>query len=166
MTDDLPALFQYHRWADERILSACRTLSDDQYRRDLGGSFPSVRATVAHLAGAAGVWRRRLDGEMPTSVPGERDFPSVDALAASLLADDDYFARYVVDRNAEQLAADFVYRNTKNVEQRAPLWAVLRHLVNHGTYHRGQIATMVRRLGAQPPTTDLIAWAVEKTRTD
>jgi uncharacterized damage-inducible protein DinB len=42
----------------------------------------------------------------------------------------------------------------------APLWAVLRHVVNHQTYHRGQISSMLRRLGAKPVSTDMVVWGI------
>jgi uncharacterized damage-inducible protein DinB len=41
---------------------------------------------------------------------------------------------------------------------------MLQHVVNHGTYHRGQITTMLRQLGAEPPkSTDLIAFYRERS---
>jgi uncharacterized damage-inducible protein DinB len=42
------------------------------------------------------------------------------------------------------------------VPQAQPLWHMLQHLANHGTYHRGQVTTMLRQLGAKPQATDLI----------
>jgi len=36
-------------------------------------------------------------------------------------------------------------------DQSDALWQVLQHVVNHGTYHRGQITTMLRQLDAAPP---------------
>ena len=43
----------------------------------------------------------------------------------------------------------------------APFWAVLRHVVNHGTYHRGQISSMVKRVGGKPISTDMVVWGIE-----
>lgn len=43
-----------------------------------------------------------------------------------------------------------------------PLWTLLRHAMNHSTYHRGQIAAMLRRVGVIPPPTDLLAHAMER----
>ena len=54
------------------------------------------------------------------------------------------------------------YHNTKGHAFSNPMWQMLQHLVNHGTYHRGQITTMLRQLGATPLTTDLIAFYREQ----
>jgi len=45
-----------------------------------------------------------------------------------------------------------------------PPWVVLRHVVNHSTYHRGQVAAKLKRLGAEPPATDMIFWVMEQMR--
>jgi uncharacterized damage-inducible protein DinB len=45
---------------------------------------------------------------------------------------------------------------------RNPLWQALQHLVNHGSYHRGQVTTMLRQVGAGPVSTDLIVFYRER----
>jgi len=54
------------------------------------------------------------------------------------------------------------HKTTAGVAQAAPLWQMLQHLVNHGTYHRGQVATLLRQLGAKPISTDLILFYRER----
>jgi uncharacterized damage-inducible protein DinB len=45
----------------------------------------------------------------------------------------------------------------------SPLWQMLQHVVNHATYHRGQVTTLLRQLGATPPKSqDLIAFYRER----
>jgi uncharacterized damage-inducible protein DinB len=43
-----------------------------------------------------------------------------------------------------------------------PPWVVLHHVVNHTTYHRGQVASKLKRFGVQQPETDLVYWALEQ----
>jgi uncharacterized damage-inducible protein DinB len=50
------------------------------------------------------------------------------------------------------------YRTTKGAPSTNPLWQMLQHVVNHGTYHRGQVVTLLRQLGAQPRATDLLRY--------
>jgi len=43
-----------------------------------------------------------------------------------------------------------------------PPWAILRHVVNHSSYHRGQVASKLKRFGIEQPATDLLFWAIEQ----
>jgi len=58
----------------------------------------------------------------------------------------------------EKLQASFAYRDLKGNPYAQPLWQQMQHLANHSTYHRGQITTMLRQVGATPVPTDLIAY--------
>src|SRR5258708_15635818 len=52
--DDIQLLYEYDRWANSRVLQALSALSDEQFTRDLGGSFRSARDTLVHII--AGEW--------------------------------------------------------------------------------------------------------------
>jgi uncharacterized damage-inducible protein DinB len=57
------------------------------------------------------------------------------------------------------------YQDLRGDDQLDVLWQMLQHVVNHGTYHRGQITTMLRQLDAVPPKSmDLIAFYRERNR--
>ena len=53
--DDIGLLYEYDRWANNRIFEACSALSTAQFTRDLGGSFSSLRDTLVHIF--AGEWQ-------------------------------------------------------------------------------------------------------------
>jgi uncharacterized damage-inducible protein DinB len=89
--------------------------------------------------------------------------PRLDDVEALLAQGHDAFDRLLAALAPEQLATIWSYRNFENQELSLPLWAVLRHVVNHATYHRGQIAAKFGRLGATPARTDLVVWAIEHT---
>jgi uncharacterized damage-inducible protein DinB len=163
MQDTLASMLEYHRWADERLLTACSLLTDAQYAQQVGGSFPSLRALVAHMAAAAHAWRTRLDGGQVTELLTDVQVPTVEAAMRHLVHAYEVFNREAA-RPADDLAAMFTYRNTRGAEISLPRWAVLRHIVNHGTYHRGQMAAMLRQLGVVPPSTDLTLWAAEQRK--
>lgn len=166
MNDDFASLFQYHRDADLRFLDACRKLSAEQYAEPepFEKGWPSIRSIVVHLAGGNDIWARRLLGESPMSRPTEADLPSLDSASALLMDAHDRFANPILPAmTPERLASAWTYRNCSGVTFTTPLWAVLRHLVNHGTYHRGQLASKLSRKGITPPVTDLVYWVVEST---
>ena len=65
----IPALYGYDRWANRRMLDAVSRLTDAEFTRDLGSSFPSVQATLAHLLAAHWVWLERWQGRSPSGLP-------------------------------------------------------------------------------------------------
>jgi uncharacterized damage-inducible protein DinB len=162
MTDDLAALFAYNRWADARLLEACRSVPADRYAAEVVPGWPSLRSTVAHLAGAADIWIRRFLGQDVTTFVAESDLPAVDDAARLLASAQERFERLVAGLTPEELAASLTYKNIKGQVMTAPRWAILRHVVNRATYHRGQAASKLKRLGVEPPVTDFILWAIEQ----
>jgi uncharacterized damage-inducible protein DinB len=155
--DDFASLVAYTRWADRRLLAPVAELTPAQYTLELGGSFPSMQATVAHLAGAAKLWSLRLAGEPYGGLAPAAEIPDVATALARL---DEAYAVFARVAPAWEAAKDepFTYRSIAGVETTRVKWHVFRHIVNHATYHRGQIANMLRQLGVKPPSTDLLYW--------
>ncbi|MBI4409999.1 MAG: DinB family protein [Gemmatimonadetes bacterium] len=149
-------MFEYNRWANERMLEAAATLTPEQLTRDLRNSFPSVRDTLAHIVGAEWVWLMRWQGTSPQKLPDPDGFATV----ASLRVRHDEIVRdrqELLDALTEaELERVISYRNFKGEPFAYPLWQLLRHVINHSSYHRGQITTLLRQLGAQPVGTDLL----------
>ena len=166
MTDDLSSLYNFHRWANERMIAACKALTHEQFIEiepfEVG--WPSIRSVVVHLAGVDDVWARRFLGEIPTKWITEVDLPTIDDAAALLFSAHNRFVHEILPMySGDKLLKPWTYTNLKNETFTAPPWAVLRHVVNHGSYHRGQIASKLKRRGATPPGTDMVLWAIENT---
>jgi uncharacterized damage-inducible protein DinB len=159
--DDLAALFAYTRWADGRMIEAVRQLTPEQYVQEPVFGWTSLRASIVHLGDAMDIWARRLQGETVSTRTSETAVPTLADAERFLRAGHDAFDRLVAAVSAERLAAVWSYQNFSGVHCRVPLWAVYRHVGNHATYHRGQIASKLKRLGLDPPVTDLIHWAIE-----
>lgn len=157
MTDSFASLVAYTRWADRRPLDPCAELTPAQYTLELGGSFPSLQATIAHLAGANKLWSLRLAGLPNTGLQLAAEIPDVATAAARLSEAYEVFEAAAPEWDTARLET-FTFRNIAGVEITRPRWQVFRHIVNHGTYHRGQIANMLRQLGVKPPPTDLLYW--------
>jgi len=163
MQDDLNSLYAFNRWADQRILEKVRLLSFEQYTQEPVPGWSSVRATLVHVAGATLIWARRLEGELITARPTEDEYPSLADVEQLLTKGHAAFGRLLTTLTPERLNTIWSYRNLSGQECRTPLWAVYRHVVNHATYHRGQIASKLGRFGIDPPFTDLVFWATEQT---
>ena len=160
--EDFRLLYEYNSWANRRSLDACSNLSDEQFTRDLGSSFRSVRDTLSHVCEVESLWLERWLGRSPSSFRPATDFPNFDSLRRRWQEVETSLIGYVSVLKSEDIARVIEHKTTKGVPQSAPLWQMLQHLVNHGTYHRGQVATMLRQLGATPNSSDLIFFYRER----
>lgn len=161
--EDLRTLFAYDAWANRRMLEACGALSAEQFTRDLGSSFRSVRDTLAHIMGAQWIWLERFRGRSPAALPGGEQFADLASLRARWAQFESELLSYINGLSAADLERSFDYRDLKGNSHSNVLWQTLQHLANHGTYHRGQVTTMFRQLGAKPIGTDMIGFYRERT---
>jgi uncharacterized damage-inducible protein DinB len=161
MQDDVVALFAYDRWANRKILDACRKLTAEQYVAEPAPGWSSVRATVCHIAFATEWNLRPLTGDPEESIPTEADLATVDDAARSLERTYRRFEELRPGLTPERLDTVLTLRAIGR-SFTLPRWAILRHIVNHSTYHRGQIASKLKRFGIEPPNTDFFFWAIEQ----
>lgn len=160
--DEIRDLYAYNRWANRRLLDAASRLDDDALARDLGSSFPSVLATLAHIVAADWIWLRRWAGESPTAAPAEWTLTSLEAIRARWEEVEGERTALLTALDDEGLEREVAYRNTAGAAYTSRMDEMLRHVVNHSTYHRGQVVTMLRQLGGSASATDLIAFYRER----
>lgn len=151
-------LFEYNRWANRRTREAVARVSPEQFARGIGGSYGSLRNTVAHLVSSEWVWLRRWRGTSPTAPPFRDDELTVDNLESRWQPIELETQEFVDSLDAGRLEATAAYSTTRGQPFSEPLWQQLQHLVNHSSYHRGQIVTLLRQLDVEPIGTDLIAF--------
>jgi uncharacterized damage-inducible protein DinB len=162
MVDEIRDLYEYNAWANHRILAAVAGLPPEQASRDLGSSFPSIRATLAHVLSAEWIWLTRWRGTSPTRIPDSWELSTLQALEAQWTAVEAELKVFVDGLTEEACFRTLEYQDTKGTRFAAPLWQLLRHVVNHSTYHRGQVVTMLRQLGAEGVATDLVRFHRER----
>jgi len=155
--NDFRLLYDFNTWANRLTLEACTALSPDQFLRGLGSSFSSVRDTLAHIYGAEWIWHERFLGRVPAGgLPKAEDFPDFASIRGQLTEMDATLVDYVAALKPEELARTVEFKTMTSGVISAPLAHFLQHLANHGTYHRGQVATMLRQLGTKANGTDLL----------
>ena len=160
--EDFRLLYDYNAWADHRTLDTCAALSLEQFSQDMGSSFRSVRDTLLHIMQVEWLWLERWHGRSPTSFAPNGEYSNVESIRARWLEIERDLLDYVASLTPAEVQRVVQHKTTAGVPQAAPLCQMLQHLVNHGTYHRGQVATMLRQLGAKPTATDLIYFYRER----
>ncbi|MBI4418665.1 MAG: DinB family protein [Ignavibacteriales bacterium] len=152
----LGELFAYDGWATRKLLEVVATLSEEQYTRDLESSHGGIRGTLVHAYGAGEIWLKRWEGESPTALITEQDIPTFKLLAERWSVLEKKLEDFLKGVPDARLQAPLAYRNIKGEPISTELWKQMQHLVNHGSYHRGQVVAMLRQLGVKPVATDLI----------
>ena len=155
---EIRELYEFNRWANDRVRSTVARVSDEDFVRDLKNSYPSLRDTLLHIMGAEWVWLARWIGTSPPAMPPEWQTytrAQIDVEWGALETAQRAFIDKLTDAELDRVVG---YRTFKGESHTNPLWQLMRHLVNHSTYHRGQITTMLRQLGHEPIATDLVVF--------
>jgi uncharacterized damage-inducible protein DinB len=148
---ELQTLLEYHYWARDRVLDAAAALTAEQFTRDLGSSFKSVRDTLAHMYAAEWAWCSRWNGHSPAALLAADLFPDVGTLREKW-RELETNVHAVLDRMGQQGVDEVIaYTMLKGDARSSVFWQMVQHVVNHASYHRGQVTTMLRQLGAAPP---------------
>ena len=166
--DDIQLLYEYDRWANNRVLQAVAALSPEQFTHDLGGSFRSVRDTLVHIIGGEWIWLAYWKETSHSSaflkdLIKRRDalfnpvaFPNVPAVQLKWAEVEKEQVEFVNRVTNESLETMLPFRTTQ-----VRLVHLMQHLANHSTYHRGQLALMMRQLDSVPLPTDFHVFLVE-----
>jgi uncharacterized damage-inducible protein DinB len=166
--DDIQLIYEYDRWANKRVLQAVCKLSPEQFTRDLGGGFRSVRDALVHIIASEWGWLTYWKEPDPSSALLTDFWNRCDALFYP-----NSFSNFEAVRlkwaEVEKEQADFVNCVTDEALgkpfpfgiTRLSLAHLMQHLVNHSSYHRGQIALMMGQLDAEPAVTDFHEFLAE-----
>lgn len=169
--NDIQLLYEYDRWANHRILQAASALSGEEFTRDLGGSFHSVRDTLVHIIGGEWIWLKYWTDPPQSSA----NLTALRTRKDALFNPDAFPNLVAVQSKWEEVAkeqTEFVNGVTNELLQtmlpfratEVRLAHLMQHMANHSTYHRGQVSLMMRQIGAQPAATDFHAFLVEGSR--
>lgn len=108
---------------------------------------------------AESIWWQRMEGHAQLLIPSREFNPTMKEAINGLLNQSNEWSNWMNRVTEEQLQRNFDYKNIKGEAFTSVVWQVVHHLFNHGTYHRGQLVTMMRELGATTiPATDFIHW--------
>jgi len=151
-------LFDYNAWANRTIFDAVAQLSDDQYFRDLKSSYGGIHGTLAHIVWAEQLWLHRWLGRPHPAVAQGADLRSLGEVRARWEEVEAERGRFVAGLSEARLDDTRLVKPSSGGEYVHNFRQMFRHFINHSSYHRGQIVTLLRQLGAKPPSTDLILY--------
>jgi uncharacterized damage-inducible protein DinB len=155
-------LFAFNVWANHRVLDAVAALTVEQFTQPMGSSYGSVRDTLTHICGVEWLWLERLQGRSPAAIPDAKEYADVASLRTRWAELDKHWLEYVSRLDEAELGEEVDYKTLSFGASRDPRWQMMQHTVNHSTYHRGQVITMLRQLGAKGVGTDLIVFYRER----
>ena len=149
----------YNEWANLQLIHVIQNTDTAKHHVTVESSFPSIYATLLHILGAETIWWQRLQDEPQTAWQLKDAGLSTSDVMNGIVRQDKLWVQWVNGLNDEQLEKLVVYKNSKKEYFEQPLWQILLHIFNHGTYHRGQLVTMLRQLGITAlPATDYVHW--------
>jgi uncharacterized damage-inducible protein DinB len=149
---------QYNVWANARIISFAQELTQEQLNKQQASSFDSIRKTIDHIADCEYNWLKRIIGDTSWEAKSAL-FENIDAVAQFWHKQSNAFVSLIQEKDEAGLHKNFSYKNTKNISFANPFYEIIMHVMNHSTYHRGQIITLMRGAGfTNVASTDLITF--------
>ena len=160
MKEILKQLAAYNLWANNVLLDAVKKLPEDLCQKEITSSFNSLLKTVVHMWNSETVWWQRMKLQERIIEPKDNFNGTTSDAIDSLFQQNKQWMEWVNNAQEYHLEHVFQYQNFKGEQFKQPLFQMLLHVFNHGTYHRGQIVTILRQLGIEKiPQTDFIAWS-------
>ena len=161
---DIHDLYEFNYWANHRILQLLEQLPAEQYAREMGSSHGGTHGTLVHAMGAEEIWLQRWKGNSPGTMYTASEFPGLEAVSNRWeMVEMEMMGFCHMLKTDDDILKVISYKDMKGNAYSQPLYQMMQHLVNHSTYHRGQIITLLRQLGAKPVGTDLITFYRETT---
>ena len=158
---EVQQLYDYDAWADLKLLEGIAAITKDHYMKDLTSSFGGIHGTLDHILSADKVWFARWTGKTPVLLKPE-DFPTVEVVKKQWDAYHCEMSNFVRGLTEEQLNKPFPYTDFKGNTFVHLLALQMQHKVNHSSYHRGQLVTMLRQMGEKVVSTDMINYMRQK----
>jgi uncharacterized damage-inducible protein DinB len=161
LVDALRYQVDYSAWATGRLLNSAAALSSVELEHDFGTADKSVAGTLIHVFRSERVWLRRIVSSeaIPAHHPESDTWRVVVEQWPAL---HQQWRDWMQTVTAESLSTAYEYIDSKGTPRRSALWAIVLHVVNHGTHHRGQVSGFLRALGKIPPSLDAIGYARER----
>jgi uncharacterized damage-inducible protein DinB len=154
---------RFNLWANKKACDYLQTISDEQFSKEIVSSFPSMKGTMLHIWDAQFIWIKRLEGTSLSDFPSKTFSGNLEDIVQGTLETSRQVIDYVDTSGDAFLQTKLTYKNVVGDEFTNVVSDIIQHVVNHSTFHRGQIITMLRQLGfTKLFVTDYIAFCREQ----
>jgi len=154
--------FDYNAWANRRMFDALAQLPAEQYMRDLKSSFGSIHGTLCHIVWAEQLWLNRWLGKPAPGTPQGRDLAALADARVRWEEIDAARAVFLDGFTEKRLSDEITIQPTSGGAHAHTFRQMFLHAVDHSSYHRGQIVTMLRQLDVKPPSTGMMGFFRER----
>ncbi|HEX6193906.1 MAG TPA: DinB family protein [Chitinophagaceae bacterium] len=163
MKELLKQLAAYNIWANQKIFEVILALPAEKQTASLQSSFKSLHLTILHMWDAESVWWQRMKLHERFVMPSENFNGTTEDVINGLMSQNRLWSAWVENTSDHVLDHVCQYKNNRKEQVKMPLYQMLTHVLNHGTYHRGQLITMLRQLEIDKlPQTDFSVWVRNK----
>jgi len=153
----------YNVWATQKLIDAILLLPEEKHMVEIPSSFSSFYKTIFHMWDAESIWWQRMKLHEKIIRPSENFKGSMKDVSNGLLQQSNQWLEWVSQASEPAIDHVFQYHTAKSEQFKQPIYQMLLHVFNHGTYHRGQLVNMLRQLGVEKvPATDFILWSRNK----
>lgn len=153
----------YNLWANKSITDHILMMEQAQHHQIIESSFPTLHATVLHMWIAETAWWQRVKLQEKITIPNAADNPAMQDVVNGLLTQSALWEEWVKNASEMMLMHVYAFQNSKKELCKQPVSETVMHVINHSTYHRGQLVTMMRTLGDKTiPQTDFSVFARKK----
>ena len=153
----------YNVWASQRILDLILSLPEEKQLQEVPSSFSSLLKTILNMLDAENIWWQRMKLQEFVTAPSANFKGTTRDVAAALLHQNRLWQTWIQNATLAALDHVFHYQNSKREQFKQPIYEMLLHIFNHGTYHRGQLVNMLRQCEVDKiPQTDFIVFTRKK----
>ena len=151
-------------WGDRRVLTAACAITEAEYYAERGFSAGSLHKLLVHAMAAQWMWLSRWNGHDLRRLEDAADYPTRESLLKRWPRVHADFSEFVLAQTARTLAAPLTYHNTRGDQFTLPLGELILHCLDHGTYHRGQINSLIKLAGGSPVSLHYYQFSLEHLR--
>lgn len=149
----------YNLWANKSISDHILNLDEALHWQKVESSFPTLYATILHMWVAETAWWQRVNRQEKISIPVEKENPTMKDVVDGLIGQSAQWVEWVNSSSEMMLKQEYSFQNSKNELFKQAICETVMHIINHSTYHRGQLVTMMRTLGIKTiPQTDFMVF--------